>query len=122
LPRPLCVTHPIRTIATGRACGNHSARARLIGGEGRGRRESVVLDAALAAVAGFIGSALGTGWALRRGLVRKRRPLSREARRLLRRYPAAYSFDPIPTVHGRRRRVEGARESGHRAERTPVSR
>lgn len=80
-----------------------------------------MLDALLAAVAAFIGSALGTGWALHRGLVRKRRPLSREARRLMRSYPAAYSFDPIPTAHDQPRRAV-ARESAHRTERTSVSR
>jgi hypothetical protein len=94
---------------------------RLVASAGS-RRGAVVLDAVLAAVAGFTGSALGTGWALHRGLVRKRRPLSREARRLMRRYPAPYSFDPIPTVHDRRRRVDGARESVYRSERASVSR
>ena len=81
-----------------------------------------MLDAVLAAVAGFIGSDIGTGCALHRRLARRRRPLSREALRLMQRYPSAYSFDPISTVHDQRQGVDVVHGNVHRTEGTSVSR
>ena len=61
-----------------------------------GRREAVLLTTLLAAAAAFIGAALGTGWALHLGLVRKRRPYSPTAATPYAKVPSGVLFRPDP--------------------------